>query len=240
MDNKINWKLFTVIGALVLVLALGVMAFSPGFAANNKLTIQTDDDDTDGTHPWEGEFGGFRGFGKDFGRGGRFGFGTSFDYDGFLADALGVTVAELQAARQAADTAAIEQAVAEGYLTEDQADLMKAQQALMQFIDRDEILANALGISEDDLATARQEGKSLSDLLDELNLDAGDVRDAMQASFQEAVDNAVEEGVITESQAEQLRNGNFSGHGFGWFGGGSHGRGGFFHPKIEANPDNDL
>ncbi|MFX1597027.1 MAG: TrpB-like pyridoxal phosphate-dependent enzyme [Promethearchaeota archaeon] len=33
---------------------------------------------------------------------------------------------------------------------------------------------------------------------------------------------------------------NFSGHGFGWFGGGSHGRGGFFHPKIEANPDNDL
>ena len=110
----------------------------------------------------------------------------------------------------------------------------------MQFIDKDELFATALGISEDELAAARQEGKSLFSLLEELDLDAGDVRDAMQAAHQEAVEKAVEEGVITESQAEQLQNGCFGGRGFGGMGRGFHGRGGFFHPEFEADTDNDL
>jgi hypothetical protein len=68
-------------------------------------------------------FGGMHGFGRH----GKFGFRTSFDYDAFVADALGVSVAELQAARQAAEEAALEQAVAEGVITEEQAELMKAR-----------------------------------------------------------------------------------------------------------------
>jgi hypothetical protein len=240
MENKTNWKLFTVIGALVLVFALGVMAFSPGFAASSGLTLQTEDDDTDETLPWNGGFGGLRGFGRGFGMGGRFGFGTSFDYDAFMADALGVTIAELQAARQVANAAALDQAVAEGYLTEEQAELMEARQALMQFIDMDEILATALGISEDDLTAARQEGKSMFSLLEELDLDAGDVHDAMQSVYKQVIEKGIEEGVITESQAKQLQNGSFGGRGFGWFGGGFHGRGCFFHPELEADTGKDL
>lgn len=240
MEYRFNWKLLTVIGALVLVLALGVMAFSPGFAASYGLTLQTEEDDTDEAYPWKGRFDELRGFGRGFSMGGKFGFGLSFDYDAFMADALGVSVAELQAARQAANTAALEQAVAEGYITQEQAELMEARHALMQFIDMDELLATALDISEDDLTAARQEGKSLFSLLEELDLDACDLHDAMQSAYQQVIEKAVEEGFITESQAEQLQNGSFGGRGFGWFGGGFHGRGGFFHPERGADTGKDF
>jgi len=52
------------------------------------------------------------------------------DYDALLADALGISTDELNAARQKAQEAALDQAVADGRLTQEQADLMKARQAL--------------------------------------------------------------------------------------------------------------
>src|SRR5687767_12844048 len=45
-----------------------------------------------------------------------------FGDDTYLADALGITVAELETAREEARTAAIEQAVEDGLLTREQAD----------------------------------------------------------------------------------------------------------------------
>ena len=52
------------------------------------------------------------------------------DYDALLADALGITVEKLQAAYTQAEDARIDQAVTDGKLTQDQADLMKGQRAL--------------------------------------------------------------------------------------------------------------
>jgi polyhydroxyalkanoate synthesis regulator phasin len=55
---------------------------------------------------------------------------NGFDYDALLADALGITVEKLQAAYAQAYNASIDQAVTDGTLTQEQADLMKGQYAL--------------------------------------------------------------------------------------------------------------
>ncbi len=52
------------------------------------------------------------------------------DFDALLAEALGVSVDDLQAARLEARNAEIDQAVADGNMTQEQADLIKARQAL--------------------------------------------------------------------------------------------------------------
>jgi hypothetical protein len=52
------------------------------------------------------------------------------DYDALLAQALGITTDQLQAAYTKAADARIDQAVTDGKLTQEQADLMKAQRAL--------------------------------------------------------------------------------------------------------------
>jgi hypothetical protein len=236
MKNRKIWFTIPIIGALVLAIALGVMAFSPSNAASNDLTIFTQEDGTDEPLPWKGGFGGMRGFG----RGGRFGFGTSFDYDAYLAEALGVSVADLQAARQAAQDAALEQAVAEGVITAQQAELIKAGHALRQYIDPQEILSQALGIDVADLEAARQEGKSLPYLFGELGLDPADIQAAMQSAHEDAIKQAVDDGVITGTQAEQLQENGFGSRGFGLGGGGFHGRGGFHFQKPAPNTNNDL
>lgn len=55
---------------------------------------------------------------------------SAIDYKALLADALGISVEKLEAAQEAAQTAALERSVEEGALTQEQADLMKAREAL--------------------------------------------------------------------------------------------------------------
>ena len=55
---------------------------------------------------------------------------NGIDFDTYLADALGISVDELNAARQTAVNSQIDQAVADGRITQDQADLMKGRYAL--------------------------------------------------------------------------------------------------------------
>jgi hypothetical protein len=67
------------------------------------------------------------------GRGGRMGGWLNqngIDYEALLAEALGISVDELQAARLTAENTLLDQAVADGKLTQEQADLIKAQRAL--------------------------------------------------------------------------------------------------------------
>ena len=184
-------------------------------------------------------FGGFDGF-NGFER--HNGFGGDIDYDALLADALGIKVEELQAAREKADQAALEQAIAKGYLTEEQAGLMKAQNALRQYIDKDKLTAKALGITVEELQAAREEGKTMETLISELGLDAATVQENMQAAYQEAIQQAVSDGVITQEQADQMISGGFGMRGFE-FGGGMrrfHGPGGSQQPNIEPTPGSDL
>ena len=144
---------------------------------------------------------------------------VDIDPEALLANALGITVEELQAAQQQAHVAAIQQAVADGRLTQAQADLMLGHMQLRDAIDPDALLAGVLGITVEELQTARDddEDKTLADLVDELGLDAVTVRREMTAAYQQAVQQAVDDGTITQEQADQIL--SRPGPGLGGFGG---------------------
>jgi hypothetical protein len=182
----------------------------------------------------EGNFG-FRGFGMFGHHGfGHHGFGPlgddGIDFDALLADALGISVEDLQAARDEAHAAAMAELVDGGYLTQEQADLMVARQALREYIDGDALMVEALGISPADLQAARDEGTSLPALLEELGLTYAELAQAKQDAYEAAVQQAVDDNVLTQEQADQiLSGGGIGGRGFSGPGGfGRHGGSGGF------------
>ncbi|MEA3336185.1 MAG: hypothetical protein U9R25_09775 [Chloroflexota bacterium] len=62
-------------------------------------------------------------------------FGETIDPQALLAEALGISVAELENARDAAAAARLAQAVEDGRITQEQADLMQARQDLREYMD---------------------------------------------------------------------------------------------------------
>jgi hypothetical protein len=129
------------------------------------------------------------------------------DEQALLAEALGISAGDLQLAREKANQAAIEMAVEEGHITQEQADAMAARRELQSYLDRDALLAQALGIGVEDLEGAYADGKTLSTLLDELELDAATVRDRLAEAHRAALDQAVEDGVITQEQRDGMARG---------------------------------
>ncbi|GAP09619.1 hypothetical protein BECAL_00769 [Bellilinea caldifistulae] len=118
-------------------------------------------------------------------------FQNGVDFEAHLAKALGISVDELQAAYTKAAEIRLEQAVADGRITEEEANLLRARHALFN----NETFQNS-----------------------------------MQAAFENAVKEAVTNGVITQAQADLiLQQGGFGMRGgfmgFGGCQGG--GRGGF-------------
>lgn len=187
--------------------------------------------------------------------------------DEALAAALGITVEELDAAQEAARVALIDQAVADGHLTEAEGEALKLDGGRLRNssrygYDKDEFLAEALGISVEELnaaeltayeaeiaaavaaGTITQEQADLllarraaQNYLDQDALDA-----AVRSAYENAVAAAVAAGDITQAQADALLAqlatqtfdfgfGGRGGHG-GW--GGPGGRGGF---GLDAMPD---
>ena len=154
------------------------------------------------------------------------------DRQSIVADALGITVEELQAAHQAGKTLpqlvaelgldleevqaniqagvteAINQAVTDGTITQEQADMMLARMELRvlvhDVIDMDSIIANALGITVDELAAARAEGQHVPDLATELGLDLATVQADIQEGRTAAINQAVTDGTLTQEQADLL------------------------------------
>lgn len=175
-----------------------------------------------------------------------------------LADELGITLETLEAAELEARNAMIDQAVADGYLTEAQAEVLK-EGTLSGFVrvprmpyDRSEYLADALGITVDELDAARQQVKAdelaaavEAGLLTQEQADAMLARQAVQsyldrdglqaqaqAAYEAAIAEALAAGDITQAQAdamlEQLATQPFGFGGFGGRGGHrGHGPGGF-------------
>ena len=163
----------------------------------------------------------------------------------YLADALGITTDQLSAAYQSATTEALKQAVADGKLTQAQADQLAAR-ANGHFdgrwlndanIDFNALLAKALNISVDQLDAARQ--KAFDARIDaavtagNLTQEQADLmkgryalgnnaqfQSSMQSAFEAAVNQAVQSGVITQAEADQiLKNAaNMGQRGFGGFG----------------------
>jgi len=165
---------------------------------------------------------------------GGIGFGPGIAGDEALAKALGISVDDLQAARQSAYEAAVKQAVDEGLVTQAQADalLERGRFDLLRMmgrfvgagdvIDQEALLADALGISIDDLRAAQQaaadaqldqaveNGRLTQEQADMMRarqnlgtyLQEQGLGDRMRALLEEAVQGAVEAGVITQEQAD--------------------------------------
>lgn len=183
-------------------------------------------------------------------------FGASDDE---LAAALGISAEELETAYDKANDAALDRAVAEGLITEAQAnDLREGGDSFPfggfwkgwlgeQGIDYQSLLAESLGISISDLDQAY--AQAFYTRIDEevssgdLTVEEGDLikgqyalynsesfQTAMQSAYQAAIQQAVEDGVITQSQAEQIlensASGTFPGLGKGY---GPHMEGHFSH-----------
>ena len=72
-------------------------------------------------------------------------------------------------------------------------------------MDKDNLLAEALGISISELHQARDNNVTYEELLVELNLTEDEVRTAHDAAFVSAVQQAVDEGSLTTAQAENGR-----------------------------------
>ena len=191
MNNKFTKT--AVIGlVVVLVLSLGAVA---AFAQDD--TAPDTDTDAQPALP--------------FGRGGPGGprghHGSGGDEDA-LAEALGITVEELQAAREQMRAQRLAQAVEDGTLTQEEADNIQAMQAVKEYIDRQAILAEILGMTVEEIEAAREDG-SLSDIM--ANITPADLQEQMQAAMETAVNQAVADGAITQAQAdliiEQIANG---------------------------------
>lgn len=121
-----------------------------------------------------------------------------------LADQLGVTVDELTAAMEAVRDAQQAAALADGTITQAQIDRMEAQQALKGAIDSDGLLAEALGITTDELAAAKEAGIRLPELVEASGLTQDEFAEALAGARAAAVAQAVSDGVITQAQADAL------------------------------------
>lgn len=129
---------------------------------------------------------------------------VALDYDALLAAELNISVDELTAAREQAANLALQAAIDDGKLTQEQADWLKVRRALQPYIDRQALSATALGLTVDELTAARQEGKDMSTLLEEQGLTAEEFQTALQTAYQAALQKALDDGVITQAQMDEL------------------------------------
>lgn len=136
---------------------------------------------------------------------------SGIDFNAYLADALGISVEDLDLAREAAKDAAIQQALEDGTITEEQVALKEARDAFRNGMQKDEILAKALGISLDEVEAAKGDGVRVPDLLEELGIDPDDFEADMSAAWEEAVQDAVADGTLTQEQADLLLADGFHG-----------------------------
>lgn len=148
-----------------------------------------------------------------------------------LASALGITTDQLEQAYQSAQEQALAQAVAAGQITQAQADQMKTG-GRMPFgmgggwmqdsgVDFDALLAETLNITPEQLQTAREQAaqaRLAQQVADgEITQEQADLMQGrrtlftnsafisqMQAAFEKAVQQAVSDGVISQSVADQI------------------------------------
>jgi competence protein ComGC len=172
-----------------------------------------------------------------------------------LAIEQNLTVADFEAKMDAARQAALAKAVTDGIITQDQADAFAARKEAgrpAHAADTDNplhtymqaALADAFGLTVDELNTLETDGKTLKDLAIEQNLTVADFQTKMDTARQTALDKAVADGVITQAQADAMKNHTEMGGGRGGHGGmggpaGKHGgpRGG---QCPQTSPDNST
>lgn len=152
---------------------------------------------------------------------------SPFDFRGkfreAVASALGVSVEEYDAAVDQAQTQVTDEAVTEGWLTEEQAELLvwRRDQApgagrrgmdkgLRSFgpgmrgegVNLASVAAEELGMSLTDLLTELQGGKAIADVAAEKGVDTQAIVNAHLSRLRENLDEAVADGKITQKQAD--------------------------------------
>ena len=123
--------------------------------------------------------------GRGFMLGGLFIPKDAIDYQALLAKELNISVEELQSARERASELAIQAKIDSGLITEEQAELFKAKEALKGYIDRESIFTDVTGLSREEFQST------------------------MKEAYEAAIDAAVADGIITQEQAELLLNPEF-------------------------------
>ncbi len=141
-----------------------------------------------------------------------------------LSSILGISVEEYDAAVDQAQDQVVDDAVTEGWLTEDQAEVMQwrmdqAPGLGMRGMGRGmpgfgmhgmfglgdnltSVAADELGISLTDLLTALQDGKSIADVAEEQGVDPEAIVNAYLDQLAEDLNEAVADGKITQKQAD--------------------------------------
>ncbi len=239
---KTKSRAFLIVGGLVAIL-IGLLATATlahtvlAQTATPEATTPSDDAEVPAL-----PFGRPGGFGHFGGRGGG--------GDEYLAAALGITVEELQAARDSAFAARLDDAVTAGQITQAQADALLVRQRLNSYIDRPALLAEAFGLSVDELQAALADGQSLLDLMTTQGLTAEALQANIQAAYEAAIARAVANGAITQAQADAYLSASarpnldlFGGHGgFGGRGdhGGRGGHGGYGRGNSFFLPDDTI
>lgn len=152
-----------------------------------------------------------------------------------LAEAQGVELQAVKDAVQAYRETAVAEAIAAGTITEEQGEQLLSHEGrrghrggkyghgggrLGGLIDREVVataIADTLGISVEDLRAAKEAGTSMEELAAENGVSVEDIRAAVEAVKAEAIQQAVEDGTITQEQADQILSGEgkFGRRGFG-------------------------
>jgi hypothetical protein len=137
-----------------------------------------------------------------------------------IADLLGISVEEYDAAIETAQTQVIDEAMAEGWLTEDQAERLQERfdEGFGEGFDRGmmpkglprqggqlvPVAAEELDMTVRELMAELQDGKSIADVAEEAGVDPQTITDAFLAQLTEKLDASVEEGRITQKQADWM------------------------------------
>ncbi len=170
---------------------------------------------------------------------------------GKVAEKLGVTEDELEAAFQEARDETIDEAVADGRLTEEQAARLRERVEEGGFPLRArfrgagehkgyviEAAAQVLGMSQEELKDELKDGNSLAEIVEAQDMTVDDFKAELLVEVQADIDAKVADGTITQEQADRLSEGleeridNIvnAQPGEGGFGGPRHRHGGFGGP----------
>jgi lambda repressor-like predicted transcriptional regulator len=156
------------------------------------------------------------------------------DFLGDVAERLGVSESKLEDAIEEATIARIDEAVAAGEITKAQGDVLKQRvrsgdvpavvpdfpgppfglgalphkppivPGLPPGGDLLEVAAGYLGMDGADVRAALRDGKSLADLADEQGKSVDGLEQALRGAIRDDAEQAVEDGLLTEEQADRL------------------------------------
>ncbi len=169
-----------------------------------------------------------------------------------VAEKLGVSEDELQTAIDEARSETLDEAVADGSLTEEQAD--RLQESDFPFgggrmgherVHIRTAAAEVLGMTKDDLMEQLQDGNSLADVAEAQGMSEDDFKAALLDQVKTQLDESVAAGDLTQDQADEMLQRTqdniddiVAGTGCGpGFGGMRPGPGGFGGPQFGSPPD---